>query len=678
MLASSVMTISRGQIVDRFPPTLDAQQPLASWYAQGISDGIGKRLLMFDNTDAPSWELLRFRPDFAATPGFQDALRERIAQLRGFRHPSFPSVRVVDDLVSQGGLTLVSTYVAGRLLSEALERPRNATIAMRLIQQLTPAVAALQQQGEGIAHGVLTTDRIVLTNDGRFFIREHVLGSALQCLGLSSTRLWVDLGVVAGPIGTAVPRLDWRTDVIQLALVALSLMLGRRVHASEYPNKIEDLLDHVARTAGRGSPLVFTALRHWLERALQLSDGPFESAQAANEALGKSEGEAQGEEADFELPAAHAPDALALKPARVSEPQPATAAPVRQNSPAPYVSVDVGESSRREKSNSTDRSVPIPISPYAEGLRVFPEEAGPISERQGTAARRPVTKPAEYDQFLVATEARDDVSLGAPPRVADRTKRLRWVAAAAVLVAIGEAVVIGRLHYARLLLPPPAAAAIVVESPQPGSSVLVDGRPAGFTPLRLNVAAGTLSIRVQNPEASTRTKMEASQLATASENPRRPITQQNPRAVSGPRTAAVPQRSGGMRLSSTIELDVFEGERRLGSSREGPIRTTPGRHEFDLVNTALGYQSRRVVEIKEGQMVSLEVMPANGTVSINANPWAVAWIDGNSVGETPLANLSVPLGEHEFVFRHPQLGERRQKAIVRAEGVTRVTANLQR
>ena len=38
----------------------------------------------------------------------------------------------------------------------------------------------------------------------------------------------------------------------------------------------------------------------------------------------------------------------------------------------------------------------------------------------------------------------------------------------------------------------------------------------------------------------------------------------------------------------------------------------------------------------------------------------ILWIDGRRIGDTPLANLSVPAGEHEVVFRHPELGEKRQ------------------
>jgi hypothetical protein len=122
---------------------------------------------------------------------------------------------------------------------------------------------------------------------------------------------------------------------------------------------------------------------------------------------------------------------------------------------------------------------------------------------------------------------------------------------------------------------------------------------------------------------------------------------------------------------------VLDGERVLGSSGDGPIVATAGRHEFEFVNSAIGYRMRRVVEIKAGQITSLSMTVPNGTLNINAVPWASVWIDGNAFGDTPLGNLSIAPGEHDIVFRHPQLGERREKAMVRADRPTRVTVNLQ-
>jgi serine/threonine-protein kinase len=63
-------------------------------------------------------------------------------------------------------------------------------------------------------------------------------------------------------------------------------------------------------------------------------------------------------------------------------------------------------------------------------------------------------------------------------------------------------------------------------------------------------------------------------------------------------------------------------------------------------------------------------------LNVNARPWANVWLDGRAVGETPLANLRVPVGEHELIFRHPDLGERRVVAVVEPGGPTRVTVDL--
>ena len=123
---------------------------------------------------------------------------------------------------------------------------------------------------------------------------------------------------------------------------------------------------------------------------------------------------------------------------------------------------------------------------------------------------------------------------------------------------------------------------------------------------------------------------------------------------------------------------MFEGERVLGSSADGPIVTTAGVHELDLVNSALGYRSHQNVTIKAGQIVSLAITPPEGRLSINASPWAQVWIDGKPVGDTPLANLSTAVGEHEITFRHPQLGERHETALVRSGALTRVSAALGR
>jgi len=140
--------------------------------------------------------------------------------------------------------------------------------------------------------------------------------------------------------------------------------------------------------------------------------------------------------------------------------------------------------------------------------------------------------------------------------------------------------------------------------------------------------------------------------------------------------AASRQRSGGVRLVTPIELKVLEGDRVLGSSADGPIVTSAGTHQLDLINTALGYRSRYTVTFKTGEIAALNVTVPNGRLSVNAQPWAGVWVDGRGLGETPIANIDMPIGEHEIVFRHPQLGEKKQTVVVRADAPTRVSATF--
>ena len=95
--------------------------PLSSWYTQGLSDGLGDRLLMFDNQATGPLELLRVRPDFAFVPDFETRLRGRLERLTAFTHPGFAQSRAVDHLDNGEGLTVVSTHVPGTRLSEIFQ-----------------------------------------------------------------------------------------------------------------------------------------------------------------------------------------------------------------------------------------------------------------------------------------------------------------------------------------------------------------------------------------------------------------------------------------------------------------------------------------------------------------------------------------------------------------------------
>src|SRR5437763_8912291 len=116
------MNTAHDLLADPPDPAATAPAPIASWYTQGTSDGLGDRLLMFDNTAAASLELLRFRPALANAPGFEHTLRESVQQFSSFKHLSFAPARSVQRLEGDDGLALVSMHVDGKRLSDIFRR----------------------------------------------------------------------------------------------------------------------------------------------------------------------------------------------------------------------------------------------------------------------------------------------------------------------------------------------------------------------------------------------------------------------------------------------------------------------------------------------------------------------------------------------------------------------------
>ena len=247
----------------------------------GLSDGLGDRLLMFDNTATASLELLRLRQELGGRAEFEAAVRHRMRELERFTHPGLAQVRALKRLGEGDGLALVSNHVAGRRLSEILHAARGPALGLDLIRQITPVLAGLQQQGDNISHGVLTPERIIVTPEGKLVVVEHVLGAALQTINWPANRYRAELGL--GIRGHHAP-LDSRSDVIQLGLAALSIVLGRRVAADEYPLRVASLLDELEGIDAPGAS-DFARLRRWMQHALQLGGRAFGSAIEAYEAL---------------------------------------------------------------------------------------------------------------------------------------------------------------------------------------------------------------------------------------------------------------------------------------------------------------------------------------------------------------------------------------------------------
>lgn len=625
---------------------------LASWYTPGLSDGLGDRLLMFDNSTASPLELLRFKKEFSGVAAFEAALHERFQQLNRLSHPSIGRVRAVKWLEAGQGLALVSNQIPGRRLSEVLHEARGPTYAMELIRQLTPALAALHQQDAGVSHGALTADRIIVSPEGRLVIVEHVLGSAIESLPLTANRLRSELGLAVVSHDEAAV-IDGRTDLVQLGFIALSLVLGRRLDPGDYPDQCGVLLDELIRRDSYGS-LASLRLRWWLEHALQFEGRRFDSASEAQQAL-------------LELPE----DADML--------------------PAP--------------------------KPVHRTLHALPEPAAAAAEASSDTLTDLLAEP----NF----PAQEEPAVVVEPITSWRTDTRRWIIASLAALAVAEAVVIGVLLYRQraAAAAPPSPQLVLLESDIPGAQVMVDGKRSA-TPVMLNVIPGMKSVHLLAPDSAAATPASVTvdpatvgtgQVEITSDPAGARITIDGSRRGVTPLTLPLPPGqhtvlvsdgttnvsrtvnvvagatstvmaalapagtvAGWLTIATPFELQVLEGGNLLGTTTTPKLMLTAGHHDLVLRNTTLGFESKMPVDIQTGKTLMSPVTVPNGTLSVNALPWATVLLDGKEIGTTPIANLDVPLGTHELTFRHPQFGERKQSIVVTAKAPVRVVQDLRK
>ena len=491
---------------------------------------------------------------------------------------------------------------------------------------------------------------------------------------------WKELHVALPPsVGLA--RFDDRVDITQLGVVALVLILGRPLHEDEYPGAIEDLVSSASARSVEGDHQPLTSeLRSWLRRALQLQgQSSFRTVVEAKTALEQLLAEESGYTADI--------GALEGFLARYHE------------------SVTPGSAGRTAHAR--------PVRPTES--RIEPPMA---------VITQPDEEEEEEDE---SSEPMASTSRGL------LSGRNRWIARGLVATCIvGAGLFAGRQYFA------PAAKAVTngtlaVDTTPPGAQVFVDGTARGLTPVSLSLPPGPHTLIVQGNGEPRAIPVMISQGALSSQylEFREPsavafgqlhiVTEPNGARVTvdgvakgttpltvaeltpgehavtlesemGPvnhkviveagNTASlvVPLRvapsSGWVSVTSAVQMELYERGRLLGNSGIDRIMLEAGKHDIEIVNEPLGYRVTRSIQVAPGRVSPLSIDLPKGVISLNAVPWANVSIDGENVGETPIGNLSLPIGWHEVVFRNPQFGEQRRAVTVTLRAPARLSIDL--
>jgi len=202
-----------------------------------------------------------------------------------------------------------------------------------------------------------------------------------------------------------------------------------------------------------------------------------------------------------------------------------------------------------------------------------------------------------------------------------------------------------------------------VTSDPAGSAVTVDGTSRGQTPLTIrDLTPGRHEVLVKGANTTYQRSVQVEAGATAS-------------LVVGGAPSTTPSW-GWITLKTPFPVQVQEAGRVVGTSEIERIMLSPGNHELDFVADQLGFRQSAEVRILAGRAAPVSLTIPRVAMNINALPWAEVFVDGTRIGDTPLANVMQPIGEHEIVFRHPQFGEKRQMARLTLRDSLRISVDM--
>ena len=207
--------------------------------------------------------------------------------------------------------------------------------------------------------------------------------------------------------------------------------------------------------------------------------------------------------------------------------------------------------------------------------------------------------------------------------------------------------------------PAASVGSLHVQTDPARQTVFVDGTERGVSPLTVQgLPPGEHQVAVRADGATVR------RTVTIQANENTVLVVSAIERAAAPAPAASAAAGGWLSVASPFDLKIREGGKLLGSTDAERLMLPAGEHGLEFTNEALGFQTKRTVKVEPGKTASLKIDAPNGVMSINAQPWAEVWVDGQRIGETPIGNLSKPIGQHEVVLRHPELGERRQTVTV--------------
>jgi hypothetical protein len=204
---------------------------------------------------------------------------------------------------------------------------------------------------------------------------------------------------------------------------------------------------------------------------------------------------------------------------------------------------------------------------------------------------------------------------------------------------------------------------------RPSSSSRTVERPAQPAPAAPDAApapAITAELTTRKPTAPSR----PAPVATA---PAAQVPAAAP-AAAPPRAAARSNAPAMLTVFSRIPLDIYYEGKKIGTTDDGQLLIPPGQHRLEFVSRRFNYRGDLTMSLEPGQVASHTVVLPSGQLRLHGPSGTEVLVEGERMGALPMADVTVPIGTRELLFRHPLYGDRRQTVEVGAGGPTDVTA----
>jgi hypothetical protein len=110
----------------------------------------------------------------------------------------------------------------------------------------------------------------------------------------------------------------------------------------------------------------------------------------------------------------------------------------------------------------------------------------------------------------------------------------------------------------------------------------------------------------------------------------------------------------------------------------GAHRVSPGSHTIEVIRPGVLGVQRETVQIEPGQTLRRSYTADEyGWLQVVVIPWAEVFVEGTSIGQTPMPRMKAAVGQHTLVLRHPEAEERREDVVVRQGETSLVRVTLQ-